>query len=796
MAAGENNIFSADYVTEEPISWGKEISAAFAELKRVVKGEVRCVRWNNDYVAAAFVIPIDLPSRGPVGGIDIRAQEPIMLVFSRRDYPEKAPMARSDRKDFPVSRLPHLNPVASGQPPWLCLHRGNFNDWFAEHTLEDMVQRVRNWYRDAAANRLIPEGDYFEPTRLTDTAGTVIFAPDSFEDWVKSGWKSNNGQAAYGFLHMSLLDPSKRDPARDGAFPLRVRSFLHKEGDLAEYRDIVLEYNALVRESSSLAPWCFGILCWAAKVNPITEYLGRLPHDALSLFELCQRINLPLEEALRDYTSRNLALINGVPIILALPRPRPLLNSGLTIEPLCFALDGSDPSFNDTGTIPQDARVFVLDHRTPLIPERARDISGLATDTKIGRVLLFGCGALGSKIALHFGRSGHTEFTYIDHGSLSPHNLVRHSLLSDRVGQNKAEAMKKSVEALYESIPEQEQPQAHTESAIEWLKGGKAAQLANHNLLLDATASGMVLEALVRAELPRTLNIARCGIADLGRIGLLAIEGSDRNPRLDDLNVLVYDMAIDQPPLQEWLKRERKQREDRVGPALEEISIGLSCSSDTMRLSDDVVSWHASTFSIAMRNLDSKSLKRDGGFLVINYLDDEEGPSSLALISEHVPVKPIFVVHTREVKNGRERGPGSWQVRLQSEAVNDMQQRLKKASPKETGGLMIGIIHPKRRIIYVTRIMDAPPDSEGTEISYRRGTRRLPQSVNRIKESSGGLLGFVGDWHSHPRGSGRISSTDVGAMLETKRDFDMAGLPTFILIVTPNKLYAYVSEAE
>src|SRR6266853_194416 len=118
MATSEENLFSAAYAKEDPASWGQEIEAAFAELRRVTGGEVRCVSWNGDYVAAAFTVKVDLPSRGPVGGVDIRAEEPVMLVFSRRDYPERAPMVRSDRKDFPVSRLSHLNPVKAGQPPY------------------------------------------------------------------------------------------------------------------------------------------------------------------------------------------------------------------------------------------------------------------------------------------------------------------------------------------------------------------------------------------------------------------------------------------------------------------------------------------------------------------------------------------------------------------------------------------------------------------------------------------------------------------------------------------------------
>lgn len=803
MATGEDkssvkeNLFSAGYRSETPESWGEHIEAAFAELGRITNDKVRCVRWNDKQVAAAFEIRVDLPSRGTFRDIDIRSREPVLLVFNKRDYPEKSPMVRSDRKDFPVSCLPHLNPVNRDQPPWLCLHRGNFDDWFAEHTLEDLIRRVRNWYRDAAANRLIPEGDYFEPTRLIDTIGTTVFAPDSFEQWVKQGWKQSGGQSGYGFLFMMLLDPSKRDPARDGAFPVRARSFHPKDKDLRELLKVVHEYNVISRENPNLAPWCFGLLCWPPRQKNLNEYIGTLPQNASELFEMCRRLELPLEGALMDCASRELALLNGLPVILALPRPRPLINSALTIEPLCFVVDASDANFNGSGIIPDESRVFITGHRSPLTPRSAREISGFDEENKLGRILLFGCGALGSKIALHFGRSGHTAFTVVDHDTLSPHNFVRFALLSDRTGQNKAEALEKSISALFESIPEPEKPKAHTGSALDWLRGEQAADLPGHGLLLDATASGMVLEALIRAELPANLKVARCGIADLGRIGILAIEGPNRNPRVDDLNVLVYDMAIDNEPLQRWLARERRQREERVGPSLEEISIGLSCASDTMRLSDEVASWHASTFSLALRNLASQARKWNSGYLVLNFREGaEETAADISLFTESAPIDPVVILPTSEVKGGRARRTGRWQVRIHARAVAEMRKQLKDASPQETGGLMIGVIHPKRLTIYVTRIIAAPPDSHGSAFSFRRGTRRLPQAVSDIKKASGDLLGFVGDWHSHPRGSGRISETDIEAMLETKRDFDTAGLPTFILIATPNNLYAYIAEPE
>jgi proteasome lid subunit RPN8/RPN11 len=789
MSDRDVELFSLGYQSEDPANWGSDIVEAFDQLISVV-GEVRCVRWNSDHVAAAFSVPVDLPSRGPVGGLDIRPSEAILLVFSRRDYPERAPMARSDRKDFPVGSLPHLNPVAPGQPPWFCLHRGNFDDWFAEHTIADLVTRVRGWLRDAASNRLIRDNDFFEPTRLSESVGTVVFSEKSFQDWMAMGWKSTHGKAGYGFLAMSLLDAENYQEVRDGAFPVKARQFYAKEEDLSRRLKAALAIKEIAAGDKSIAPWCFGILAWTGHEQSVREYFGCLPRKARELLDFCGKLGIPLPEALRDYAGRNLAVLKGVPIILAIPRQQKILNSMLSIEPLCFVADGSSDEFSQVGSFPEDALSYSLAHRSPLTPEAAKAISGLANHENPGRILLLGSGALGSKIALHFGRAGHTAITPVDFDSLAPHNLVRHALLSEHIGQNKAEGLVRSIDSIFENVPEASAPLYDKVSALDWLKGDRRSGLEQHELLIDATASGMVFEALIRSDLPTQLKVARAGIADLGKLGILMIEGRQRNPRVDDLNVLLTDMAVDHFPIRQWLQREKEQLEEGVGAIFEAISIGMSCASDTMRLADDVVSWHASTFSLALRELPRTP---NHGFLVLNYTSEANG--SEALVSERIKAIPVVVASALCLKGWQMRGRAAWQVRIAAHVVRDMHRRLKAAAPRETGGLMVGLIHPKRRIIYVTRLVVAPADSEASSAWFKRGTFKLPESISEIRKASGDLLGYIGDWHTHPRGSGRISETDVKAMMKTKRKFDTAGLPTFILIVSHKGLHPYVADA-
>jgi len=776
------NLFSADWQEEDPGKWGSDIAAAFTELKTLVKGEMRCVKWNDSYIAAAFTVRVSLPSRGPVNKIDIRAQEPVMLVFSKQDYPERAPMVRSDRKDFPVSRLPHLNPVRPGQPPFLCLHRGNINDWFAEHTLGDLLKLAQDWLADAASNRLIPPGDYFEPTRLVDSNGTIIFAPSQLEHFVIHEWKRNGGKAGFAFLVMEFLGNTDRFNILDGVLPFKIGFPTGRNADWAKILKPIKALNELANKNSRVNLHLFGVLCWTDRENPIREYFGHLPGSMGEIVKFARSCNAPLEEAIQEYASLGLKVLNAIPIVFAVNRPQKLIKSDSSLEPLCFVADGQkfDPSV--TSELPDDAKVFCLSHRAPLTPEFAKDIAGIADSKSLRPLLHFGCGALGSKIALHFGRAGLIPLTLVDQAIFSPHNLIRNGLPPQFIGWNKAEAIKELIEGMYEGLPDKQRLVSYAGSALDWIKGSRKSELREHEMLIDTSASGSVLEALVRNPIPRDLKVVRGEIADQGRVGILSVEGTNRSPRLDDLQVLVRDVALENEQLEGWLRRERSQREERVGPALNEIAIGIGCSSDTMRLADDIASLHAAAFSTSIRKLLVHHRRAEAGQIILNLLNEDGKGASPDFGMITISVPPVI-----ELSPYRD-----WNVRIHRQAADQMQELLRAASPNEIGGAMIGLIHSKRQIIYVTRVLDPTPDSIGTKYEFRRGIQELPKAVVEIQRKTGGLLGYVGDWHTHPRGSGALSPTDIKAMLETKREFDMAGLPTFALIVTPKKFHAHI----
>jgi hypothetical protein len=369
--------------------------------------------------------------------------------------------------------------------------------------------------------------------------------------------------------------------------------------------------------------------------------------------------------------------------------------------------------------------------------------------------------------------------TLVDPARLSPHNVVRHALGGRRIGKPKSEALKDDILELY---PGQDETvlalTANTAGAFDYLFGQHRSELDAHAHLIDATASDQVRNMFVEATLPPALSVARMEIADKGRLGLLSIEGPRRNPRIDDLQVALFDSALNDQALSQWLAAIREARESQVGSGIEDIQIGLSCASATMRLADEIVSFHAAAFTNRLRARLTSAPGNLRGLLYRTTFADGGGVGA-----EERLIAPVTIIPARNDPR--------WQLRIAAGLVKKMKQTLRESRPIETGGLMIGLVHLKRRIIYVTRLL-AASDSQGSPTGFVRGIHDLSETVSDIEHRTGGLLGYVGEWHTHPSGGPDLSATDLIAAVQLKRNLDQVPIPTHITIVTPRGVYPHI----
>lgn len=753
------------------------IQKGLEELRLAFPGSnVRCRSWNPNYVAVALNVPVDLPSRGPVDDIDIRPTEPVILLFHKTRFPRKPPIVYSDRKDFPTARLPHLNPTSPGMPASLCLHRGSLDDWFAEHSLPDLVGRVRAWLRDAAASRLIRQEDRFEGTRISDPIGIVIYPPADLIEAVEKCWNESGGQAGNCFLMVTFL---KNEVAKEH-YPSRLSyrvDFPLPGPPTGKLVDLFGKYNRAMGERPQEDKLLFGLLVWSPQA-PLAEYFGSLPSSYGELKDFCKRLGIELEDAVADYRDIGAQLLGGVPIIVALLRSQPLIGSNSPVELLHFSVLASDEHCEDDGRWKEDAPVLVLSHRTPLTVAFASEMSREDVPDPSSFALV-GCGAVGSKLSLHLARAGHVSQTLIDEADLSPHHLVRHGLAPEYVGKNKAEALKEYIISTYRLDQGSLNIRAYPRSIYDLLE--RPEELAGIPYLVDATASSAVLSALVAEDgLPGGVHYSRCEIADEGRLGLLFWEGQERNPRVDDLQALLFNFGQHVPAVTRWLVAHQRERQEERAAALEEIGIGMSCSSTTLRLADDVVSFHASLFSAAYKERELWA-RENAGKIQISLLSVEDAVSTS---TNTVVVPPVIVL----AANGR----ADWQVRVQAQVQQKVSVWTKKAGRKETGGLLLGLAHKKRKIIYVTDVLPPSRDSKGTPYAFKRGVKDYPEILDAIEARTGGLIGYVGEWHTHPDGLASLSDPDLRAVKEIRAHLDLAGLPTHIMVFADDQIASFV----
>lgn len=780
-----DSLFTDSQKPEDPAKLSEAIKKTISELQRIfLQQKIEALFWNDNFVAIPLEIKVDLPTRGPVNDVDIREREPIYLLLHRRTYPYKAPSVYSNRRDFPIKRLPHLNPTKPGTAANFCLHRGNIDNWFGEHTVKDLVKRVQGWLRDAAADRLIRREDGFEETRLQNVSGFAIYEPSNLRDYVNVQWKQNNGAAGFSFLWYQMLTNSVNEPLVGiDAYAIRLIAKYNPDGaaiPLELSNRINSYYYELGANKANLERMLFGILVWPSQEKICQDYFGYLPDNLQGFKEWSESLGIPLTDSLKTYLSRNLQIFAGVPVTLVVPRPQHMIRSESNLEILNFILAAGQEHAPKDGDWNTDTPVYCMGHRAPLTLRRAKEISSHPIGSELGRLLFVGCGAIGSKMILHLARGGQSKMTLIEHSELSPHHLVRHGLQHQSLGLNKGDGIKNTIEGMYYADKDALQIEIIKESAEDVFLHKKEV-LLEHRWLIDATASPMVQNLISESTLPATLSCCRCEIADSGKLGFLNIEGNNRNPRLDDLQVSIFDLAIENPALSQWLRFNQKQREELVGSILEEIHIGLSCSSETMRLSDEIVSLHAATFASGFRKFSQLEKSAKQGIVQIGIHSDE---GDFAFDTQTVKFKATDILKARN-------NPG-WEVRLKHGLGSEMKRYLRQADPNETGGLLIGLVNIKRQIVYVTRILPAPPDSQGSPYAFKRGTQDVPEQILEIQNKTGGLLGYVGEWHTHLKGGPRLSLTDREAVNQIKRNLDKVPLPTHIMLVTKTGLYPFI----
>lgn len=661
---------------------------------------------------------------------DIRRHERVAVVFPTDD--SHAPEVLALRESFPS--VPHLNLKLDEFPKSLCVYEEAYDEVKLRWTPIQFVEDIRNWLALTARGQLHGDDQPLEPL-LLGSPWWLILPPDLLDNDA-------------GLVTIHMVDESPR-----GA--------------------------VLIAEPASRTPGRQTSRVFAAMVvMGLPQPHGIIHRPPRTLFDLhtfteLAGVNLieTIRGRLRDWHARQFDVLNSsLIVVLVLPKTR--LRDGVveSNEWWAFATErtvaevGEDFGIwqrmaNQVGLLlspdperqGKDIRVTILNPVFALTRESAARLNGLQREDPT--ITCVGLGALGSQVFLNMARSGYGRWTLVDIDVVLPHNLARHALPGSAVGLPKAPAMAAVANAL--AVGE---PIAKALVCDVLRPGSQSAELQkalqDTQVILDVSTSVAVARYLAMDVAGPARRVSAFLSPSGADLVLLAEDGARQTP-LDYLEMQYYRLLISD--LGKW--------SDHLRPIEGRIRYANSCREVSSTVSQELVALHASVASRALRT----ALRSDAASIVVWRAD----PGDLTVTSQRVLAEKAM-----------EFPSGEWTIRTDQWLMNKVMHAREAKLPNETGGVLIGSFDMQRKIIYVVDVLPSPPDSKEWPTVYIRGCHGLSDAVESVKRVTAGMLQYVGEWHSHPKGcSSRPSQDDRRAFSWLVEHMVTTGLAALMLIV-------------
>jgi molybdopterin/thiamine biosynthesis adenylyltransferase/proteasome lid subunit RPN8/RPN11 len=671
----------------------------------------------------------------------------VRLSLATRRYRQTGGLALRDRErltltlhpDFPFTvpalHFGHKRYIGTAHVQWgsyICLYQSSETEWAPADGLFGFFDRVAAWFAAAGAGQLDPEdAPLHPPVAYTKSSTTFVMranAPEIGDDviyWLGRADLQKIRDTRFdvtGWTHLyDWPEAQPDDPPVAAAILLNV--------------PLPMEFPSKVKD----------LLDVIEKADVAFSMLFRL----WRLFATITPAGQPAYFILGAPMRRKAA---GAP-----------LRQHLTVwEIEADALENLRAMFGDSGDgdeatsklaewmVTADARwCRVMEDRPELVHRRDRNT--VAAGLKDKRILLFGCGALGSALAETVMRAGVSAVTLVDNGVVGPGLLARQRYRAIDIGLAKARVLKErlvdiglpcAVEVAYHNL-------------------GKAAlthfTLDDWDLIIDATASTSVghrIEQEVAAQaLPIPLMTLSVSASASDGCVTVRMPGFSGGPQQIARQAKIEAFASDaRHPLVRAFWPER----DEIAMFQPEPG----CSAPTFIGSAVDIDFHAA----ALLNL---------GLGRVATLEATQASMDLIAapwrerkrsVSPHL--RYTFDAYPRfgEQRHGY--------VVLQSEVARrgiaaEIRRIGRTRSDKvETGGLMFGEIDDSHRTIWIDSVSGPPPDSEASPEKFLCGTSGTRDLADLKAKASGGSSRFIGIWHTHPISRGRPSEDDLDAMIQ------------------------------
>jgi integrative and conjugative element protein (TIGR02256 family) len=661
---------------------------------------------------------------------------------------------RTLRKDFPA--LSHQHPTPTDSPRILCLYNVAWSSVERAWTPERFLDRMFWWLRQSATQSLHRDDQpleqlfYMSPYQLILPANHLEFA------------KGDNN-------YLGL----QRVPSPPTA-PITLRAQPATADELAQQGLKGLRVLPLMVEGVG-----------SSEVVAFPTDLGQL-HERLTAWR--SNLCVPLAEAIgKAIPSEGLSAKNqqddeGFLILVWVPRIR---NGEVERHDiLCYAVPTSlfelATAFEILGQADDHGRYFrtqLIGHTPgepeddawrsiPVLPvevrvamdkERARRLSAIDSTAASFSGVLAGVGSLGGLLANLWQREAWGDWTYVDPDQLLPHNLPRHVGFDFGLGQAKVDVLQTLAQHVY---PNQPVPDAIPASITERSDAVLAA-LAAADLLVDVTTTlDTPRDIAQRDEAPRTANLF---ITPSGNGCVLLLEDTQRATRVSALEGQYYRAIL----RNDWGVNHLK---DHYG----DMWVGGGCRDISVQLPYDRLHLHAGILSRQLR----KSVVQDEARACVWSVDED----SEAVTCHEIALAPV-----------RSTTQAGWSVIYDDAILRQLKHIRELALPNETGGIVLGLTDFASRTIVLVEVLGPPADSQASPSHFVRGKAGQEEALQEVHRRTAGLVDYVGEWHSHPRGYPATASADDHRLLETMSDLlSSEGLPVVMLIVADQEVSIHV----
>ena len=674
------------------------------------------------------------------------------------------PPELSLRGDF-SRNLPHMQPWLVDGRPAPCIYDGELAELLHSEGMAGILNQTAVWLERAALGTLIDPDQGWEPVRRDSFHHVVVADTDLLRGQV-------DRRGGHRFLEMEYLRWTGVDgsPVVHGQIgSTRPPVNRHSVGGL--FGEGGVGGEPPLWRGRSLA-----LVVWPGK-HPSGEPIVNdtyLPETVQNVDGLRRRAALyGCRKDLNAGLNWLRTCMSGWPpsgpytmaVILLARRPFPVTGTASPIELCPYLMEVAPPRLLADG---EPTPVRAAAHRNTISRDLLARMAGLDAGTEAPPWTLVGAGSLGSKISLHLARAGNGPSTVIDRSAMAPHNAARHALVPPpgefQIFWNDAKA--RLLAQALQGLDWTATPIAA--DAARMLVSGEHAKRAWSRkswAVVNATASPVVREAFAATK-AMPARVVETSLFAGGRVGIVTVEGPDRNPSTTDLIAELYALLGEHPDLASIIF-------DRDA-AVSRQETGQGCGSLTMTMSDGRLSLFAAAMSEHLLVRQRQGLPEEDGELLIGRLSED----GLGLTWRAHRISPSIVVPTR---NGE-----AWKVHVHPRALAKMQEEVSRWPDVETGGVLMGRLSEFSRVAHVVDVIEAPADSRRARDEFVLGTEGLQQRMREYSETVGWSLYCLGTWHSHlsPGGPSAKDRATAGAVAVARLT------PSIFLITTPKGFHA------